>query len=332
MRVILYLFLIGLLFTVDSCKKETYTDEEQKDRQKVIDDYNNYIFKNNVFGFYAANEDQLVNCNYGFVSPEVLSKTMAQLNYYRRFVGLSEVTMDTVFNNQCQAVLKYFISNKFPTTLDSNASCYNKEVRDGWLTMLSGSSFYTNQQSAVSYFMHHKDAYATYRRWLMYPKLSKVGYGQLNTHFALKAVGSGTFSNDQKVPEYVAYPPKGFIVQDMLPATWSFVVPGNADVDVRYSEVTLRMRDYYSKPKIRTKELPMVEIAIKVDNRGWFTQGQSGTLGEDPSILFNITDTREMDEYYEDKDLEYEVSIKNVLINGVSKDFNYPVRVIRSMH
>lgn len=326
MRLLKYTLLICLVFIFDSCKKETYSDAEKQERQKVIDDYNNFITKNNIFIFSAENEDQLTNCNYGFVNPQTLEKTLAQLNYYRRFVGLSELTMDTVFNKQCQALLQYGISNKFPASLDSSAQCFSKEVRDGWLTTISSSSFHTNFASAVNYFMLQDEATVINRRRLMYPKLSVVGFGQLKTHFAFKVTGAGTSGQNQTVPETVAFPPKGFIMKDMLPKTWSFVVPG---ADVRYSSVTLRMRDFYSKPKLSGKKPPLVDVAIEVDNRGWSTQGQSGTLGEDPAILFKITDSRVMDEYYENEDLEYEVTIRNVLINGVSKDFTYPVKVIR---
>ncbi len=326
MKYISILIVSSIFLSLSSCKKESYTDFDNPDRKKVIEDYNNIKRKNEVYAFSAENEGQLVNCDYGYVNAEVLQKVLTQLNYYRRFAGVSELTMDTAFNRQCQAVLKYFLSNKDSSRVSPAGKCYTPEALEGWNTMISSSSFFTNFESSVQHLMYQEGNEAVNRRWLLYPKLSKIGYGQLKSNFCFKVTGNGTDNSSLVMPESVAFPPKGYILKEMLPKTWMFVVP---NADVRFSKVSLKMRDFYNKPKSGNKDLPMVDISIKVNNAGLSTHGAQGTLGEDPSILFEITDNRQINEKFEDEDLEYEVTIQNVLINGVPKDFTYKVYVIQ---
>lgn len=326
MNKFLYLILFPCLLGMYSCKKVEYSDKDNKDRQQVIDDYYNIKRQNEVYSFSADNEEKLTNCDYGTVNHVVLGKILTQLNYYRRFVGVPELILDTNFNKQCQAFILYARNNKDATSVNPNGKCYSNEAKDAWNTVISSSSYYTNFESPIQYFMMQEGTKAVNRRWLLYPKLSKIGYGQLNTYFGFKVTGIGTESLNQTIPEYVAYPTNGYILNEMLPTTWSIVIP---NADVRYSTVTLKMIDFYSKPKLRKKDLPMVDVEISVDNTGWSTHAGANPLGEDPSILFNIKDDRTMDEYYNDEDLKYEVAIKNVLINGVAKDFKYTVNVIR---
>lgn len=326
MKNIYFLILIMGLFTNYSCKKEIYTNEEIEARKKVIDNYLNIKRTNEVYSFYAENEDQLKNCEYGYVNQDALTKTLNQLNYFRSFVGLSEVRMDSTFNKQCQAFILYARNNKDSQTVSPNGKCYSLEAKESWNTVISSSRYYTNFSSAVEHFIKQSDGNAVNRRWLLYPKLSNIGYGQLGNFFGIKVVGKGTESNNSIVPEFVAYPTKGFIMEEMMPITWTFMAP---NADVRYSTVTLKMRDFTKAYNKSIKKIPFIDVSVKVDNSGQHTHTGSSLLGEDPSITFEIKDPKAIDDKYEEEDLEYEVSVKNVLINGVSKDFTYKVIVIK---
>ncbi|MDP2176744.1 MAG: hypothetical protein Q8K70_12615 [Bacteroidota bacterium] len=321
MKMVHYLLIFSFLVSIYSCKKEIYSNEQSEARQKVIDDFYNIKIANEVYSFQA--DGNTGNCR-TFLNPEIHKRIITQLNYYRRLVGCSEITLDSLFNEQTQAFLLTSLLNKDSIRIHPGLKCYSQDAANAWGNVISASILNTNQSSPVPHFLSHsgdnsKDLIN--RIWLLYPRLSRVGYGQLNGVFGIKVTGDGTENTSITTPEYVAWPPKGFVVQEIINSgsRWSFTMM-NAD----FSEVmvNVKTRDL-TKAKLKNiNKLPMKELEVKIIEK------KMNTHLEDRTIFWTIKDIV-VDDAYEDEDREYEVTISNVKVGNAYKSYKYTTFVIK---
>jgi hypothetical protein len=316
MKIINCLLIFSFLVSIYSCKKEFYSNEQSEARQKAVDDWYNIKRANEVYSFYADGGSGL--CNKGYLNPEIYKKIITQLNYYRRLAGCSEITLDSLFNEQTQAFLLTALSNKDSARIHPGLKCYSLDAANAWGNVISAGNFNTNYSSPVPHFLSNsgdnsKDLIN--RIWLLYPRLSRVGYGHTNGVYGIKVTGDGTENTSITSPEYVAWPPKGFILEEVMNSRskWSFTML-NAD----FSEVivSVKTRDL-TKGKFKSiKKLPMKELEVKLLIKNM------NTHLDDRSIFWSFTDI-EVDDYYEDEDREYEVTISNVKVGNEYKSFKY---------
>jgi hypothetical protein len=235
------------------------------------------------------------------------------------------LTLDSLFNEQTQAFLLTSLSNKDSTRIHPGLKCYSQDAANAWGKVMSSSSFYTNQSSPIPHFLSHsgdnsKDLIN--RIWLLYPRLSRVGYGQLNTVFGIKVTGDGTENTSITTPEYVAWPPKGFVVQEIMNSgsRWSFTML-NAD----FSEVMVNVKTReLTKARLKSiNKLPMKELEVKIIEK------KMNTHIEDRTIFWVLKDIV-VDDAYEDEDREYEVTISNVKVGNAYKSYKYTTYIMKN--
>ncbi len=157
------------------------------------------------------------------------------------------------------------------------------------------------------------------RRWLLYPKLQKIGYAHFKTYFGIKVIGGNTINQNNTQPEYIAWPPKGFIMDAIKPKIWSFTMVG---ADFANANISLKTTDFSKSKNKSVNKLPMVDVNVEILSK------LITTHGDDRSILWQFNHP-EINDKYEDEDLVYEVSISNVKVGSETKSFSYKVIVIR---
>jgi hypothetical protein len=321
MKLFNYLIIISILTSTYSCKKERFEEAQNKERQQVIDDWYN-IKRTNELYFYDADVPSGA-CQKGYLKPDIYTKLITQFNYYRKLAGCEPVVLDSLFNEQTQAYLLTAILNKDSVRIHPGLKCYSQEAANAWGKVISSSSFHTNQSSPIPHFISHsgdnrKDLIN--RIWVLYPQLNKIGYGQLNSYFGIKVTGEGTENTAISTPEYVAWPPKGFILNEIINSAgvWSFTI---LNADLKDAVVNVKTRDF-TKAKLKSiNKLPMKELEVKIIEK------QMNTHLEDRTVFWTIKDIV-VDDAYEDEDREYEVSISNVKVGNAYKSYKYTTYIM----
>jgi hypothetical protein len=72
-----------------------------------------------------------------------------------------------------------------------------------------------------------------HRRWILHSRKQKFSFGSTNNSMALYISASDT---NTIVPDFIAYPPKGYIAQPLVFSRWSFSIPS-----ANFSSATVTM-------------------------------------------------------------------------------------------
>ncbi len=193
-------------------------------RDSVVLDYNtNYLGSSVTDPGWTGD---VGTCNAGTVPQSTHDAVIKRLNYFRRLVSLnSNCTLDaSKFAMEQETALMMDangMSNHFPPT---SWLCWTQLGYDG-----AGSSnlyYGVPATNAVTGFIQDPGASNTacgHRRWILYSSQNKFSYGTTNLSMALYVFNTG---NNTQIPEFIAYPPKGYIPQQLVFPRWSFGKPG----------------------------------------------------------------------------------------------------------
>ena len=165
-------------------------------------------------------------CNAGTVPQSTHNAVIKRINYFRRMVGLNDnCTLDTTKFAMCQeTALIMRANNQLSHTPPSSWLCWTSTGYTG-----AGSSNLSLGNHSVNAVMSQirddgaNNSSAGHRRWILYSPRTKFSYGTTSNTMALYVFISG--SNTQ-IPEYIAYPPKGYVPQQLVFNRWSFGKPG----------------------------------------------------------------------------------------------------------
>ncbi|WP_299455154.1 CAP domain-containing protein [uncultured Microscilla sp.] len=246
------------------------------------------------------------NCNAGITPTNTQNKVLQRLNFYRKLVGLpGNVVLNAEKSNKCQqAALMSRANNSLSHSPPTTWSCYTADGREasGKSNLSLGSAgsravdAYIRDAGSGNYFVGH-------RRWILYPKLQEVGTGDTDRSNALWVIGD-IGPVPLNMPDFVAYPPKGFMPQDLVYPRWSFSIP-SAD----FSNAKVTMTDASGNTVNLTQE--------KLNNGGFGDR----TMVWVPENI-NITSA---------DDVTYKVNITGVkLVSGETKDFSYEVTIFKA--
>lgn len=237
-------------------------------------------------------------CDPGTVTDDIKNKILMRLHYYRKAVGLENtITENVAQSDKAQKTALMMKSNKkldhFPP---ASWSCYSEEGSEA-----AGKSNLTmakNAEAIDSYMSEPGDSNGPvgHRRWLLYPRLNSIGIGNTDSSNAIWVVGnSGQAPSD--MPEFIAWPPEGYVPGSVVFPRWSFSIPG-AD----FSQTTVSMIDENGK----LVELSLEELSLAY---------------ADPTIVWapkNIDTNTSID-------ISYVVTLKNVALDGQANDYEYHV-------
>lgn len=302
------LLCTSILFLGSACQKDKLSKDEQVSRQQVIDDYNSIFSANNVF--FPGWTGSINGCNAGDIPAEIRQKYLNHINYFRRMAGFkTDIVLDSAFNQSCQAGALMYASNfaKAAAGPDSTWKCLSQPGIDAWNSSMvyQYGVFNRNFTGIYAMILGPLEASSPYtdevaqRRWLLHSKTAVMGIGASEKGLFIKVFGAGTEGNTA-APEFIAWPPKGFVKSELFPLYWSFGIPG-ADFSSAYVSMT-----YKDKTKI-----PCYVNSNMVQNIG-----DNAIVWKPQNLPSGLED---------EEDLPYQVTVHNVRINGSLKSYSYEV-------
>lgn len=233
----------AVLLTQIGCKKDANTSTPEETaadvptvvtaRQQAINDYEQLYLTSNVTNVgWTGNR---TTCAAGTVAAGVSEKVLQRINYYRKLVGLpAKCTHDAALAVFAQKAALIMQANNTLTHTPTNTwACYSSDGNTG--ARNSNLAMGVVASDAIDAFMIDNGSgneAAGHRRWLLFSRAKTFGHGSTTAFSAIYCVhnASNSASAATEMPEFVAYPPKGNIVQDLFRGNmrWSFGIP-NAD-------------------------------------------------------------------------------------------------------
>jgi Viral BACON domain/Secretion system C-terminal sorting domain/Putative binding domain, N-terminal/Cysteine-rich secretory protein family len=285
------------------------------DRDAIISAY-----KTNFVGSTITDQAELgwngnaANCNPGTISAVAQAKTLQRINYFRKLVGLQDVTFDNTLTAGCQAgALILDANDKLTHQATSSWKCYTPLGATALTksNTIYGSTAYSPNATASGAIKLFIDDYLSYspkqnrevghRRWILYSKAKTFAHGATDQADALLVVGAFSFA--AATPAFIAYPPKGYMPRSLLVPRWSFSIPV-AD---------------FSKAKVTVLDDANNELTV--------VQQEVANGYGDNTISWDIPESALAFTSSEDK--VFKVKISGVKIAGVTqKDYKYNVIAI----
>lgn len=248
------------------------------------------------------------SCVAGELSAAYIEAIRLRVNYFRAMVGLvGEVEFDPALHPKCQAAaLMMSANNALAHNPPPTWKCYSADGVEaatyGNLALgIAGPDavdLYMDDPGDENYFVGH-------RRWVLYPALWRMGVGDVTprANYPPAAVLWVIFPPGARppLPEWVAWPPHGYVPRQVVYPRWSFSYP---KADFREANV------------IMTRDGAYVGLAVS----------PSGPPGYGDNTLVWMPEG--LPSSPPSKDIRYDVAIRNVMIGDKSRDFEYTVIII----
>ena len=168
-------------------------------------------------------------CDRGSLPEATRAASLEWVNYYRGLAGLAPVSDapgDRAPAQSCAVLLER--NGQLSHTPPSSWACADLMSRDAAArSNLSGNpGFPMSPWYAVRGWVDEgRDLSDTlgHRRWILSPELHSMSYGQ-TASFACMTLGLG--ARDARAPQWVAWPPPGWVPSAVIGAIWSLSKPG----------------------------------------------------------------------------------------------------------
>jgi hypothetical protein len=307
------LLMAGFVF-YSSCKKDEDSDNNDNNnnnnttivdsvRQRVLNDYTNYYLGSNVTDCgWTGNTS---TCTPGTMSSDAISKTLLRINYFRKCAGLpTSVTFDAGENAKCQeAALMMDANNDLNHDPPATWSCYT----DDGHTAAGNSNLALGSHSSASITQYMMDwgsgnAPCGHRRWILYSHSLVMGVGSTSGANALWVLGNSGNPQPAGMPDFIAWPPEGYVCAPLVFDRWSLGVP-NAD----FAAATVSMTDSIGNT------VPC-SIVSSTDN-GY---GDRTIVWEPIGVITTAS-----------SNVTYHVNVKNVTVSSTTKNYSYDVVIIQ---
>lgn len=305
----LILILLITAGIINSCKKDDNTPEPEPDpdpvaveRARIVTEYND-----NYLGSAVSNSGWTGNttsCVAGTVPQEVHDKVLQRIKYFRRMAKLpDDITFDAAKNAKCQeASLMFSANNNISHTPPTSWSCYTSDGASA--AGNSNIALGMHSSGAVSGFIQDpgsNNVIVGHRRWLLYSKAKVMGHGSTSNASAIWVLGNSS-NTPNFVPDFIAWPPSGFVPGPLVYARWSCGIPG-----ANFANANVTMKDPNNADVTLT-------VTSKTDN-GY----GDNTIVWEPVGVNTTSDT----------DLKYHVTISNVSVGGNTKNYDYDITIIK---
>lgn len=290
-----------------------------------------------VTGSWAANaaalfttQPDVANCRPGVLSEQVRADVLARLNAIRALHRLPAVTYAAIEDEQAtQAALMMAANGQLSHTPATTWKCFTTAGSTGAGTSnLYGGlispylAYYTEDMYLGGWLTETTNLVANnvgHRRWMLDPFLGKIAYGRVaqvladgsRTDAAAMKVFSftGGVPTPSSLPDFVAYPYGDYPARYFDPAALlSFSViadatqHGGANASVSFAKATVSVSGGGASLAVSN---------VSFDNNGY---------GVANNIQFNVAGLQ--------NNVQYEVTIANVVVRGKPTDYRYTFRTV----
>lgn len=262
------------------------TGSTSRTKQQVLEDYNTYYLGSNVASSNLGWTGSTSGCNAGTVSSDADSKVAMRINYFRRQTGLPDlITIDSSVQSKAQeAALIMLANNTLTHTPASTMTCYTTGGAEA--AGKSNIAFGTHSSGSVTAYIQDSgsnNAAVGHRRWLLFSKLDKVGHGSTTSTNAIWVIGYSK-GNTLTLPEFVTWPPKGYVPSSLVFSRWSFSIPNQS---ANFSNATITMTSSSGANITLTRE--PISNGYGDNTVVWIPSGISTTITTDVTYRVNIT-------------------------------------------
>lgn len=254
-------------------------------------------------------------CHPGESSLQLAKATVRRVNFYRAMAGVpTGVIINEEYSDKAQhAALAMSATGRLSHTPDQSFDCLSENGELG----AANSNLYlgrTGPEAIDGYIEDPGDGNVDvgHRNTILHPPTSEIGVGHVagsDTSYpanALWVFDDDVFADNPPVREaqgFVAWPPRGFVPQELVYPRWSF---GLADSVFEDATVTMT-----------TEGEPVeLEVVTRLSLQGYVP---APIIVWEPAVDF---------EAKADRDITYEISVDGVVVDGVEKDFSYSVTVM----
>lgn len=248
------------------------------------------------------------SCTPGTITQEYRDAGLLRAQYFRAMVGLpTNITFHATSNAKCQESALMMTANgtidHFPPM---SWTCHTADGAEAAQKSNLAIGFSSLADAMDAWVIDNGISSVGHRRWILYPPQEEMGvgvaFGSGSTNSqVLWVFGSpgGGFGTRPLSPEWVAWPPEGFVPNQLVPDFWSFSYDG-AD----FGSATVTMSEGGSQFSVT---LETVEAGFGDNTLVWTQSLPAPDSGED---------------------ITYSVTIDNVMISGSPRSFSYDVTVI----
>jgi hypothetical protein len=222
-RLVLCIFLLLVLsVTSPALSQSLPLDRTNRIEVKAFFDTNYETAFDSLIGWTG----NTLNCDPGAISPSFEADTLQLINFYRTMVGLpGEVIFNSIRNEKCQEGALMMEANRrlARSGWTNSDACYTPDGAQ----ILSSSllSYGVVGPAGVKLMMEDSiSSYLGHRRLILYPPQVEMGMGATSQYFALWVLGE--FGVRPTSPEWVAWPPPGYVPYQIVYPAWSFSAPG----------------------------------------------------------------------------------------------------------
>ncbi|MCU0443231.1 MAG: CAP domain-containing protein [Bacteroidia bacterium] len=316
---LLLTFLLVLLIVI-SCSKEEdkpktpeqpNTSNNSNARALAKQDYET-MFIGTVVPNFSWNGNT-ATCDAGTLNQEVLNKALTRLHYFRKAAGLSTnniLFIDSLNAKSQQAALMMKANNALSHFPPTSWSCYTQAGADA--ARNGNIAFGASDVNNIDLWIEDEGNNNTevgHRRWMLYSRASDFGFGCTNNTATLWVINSNSLSNPipANTPEFIAWPPKGFIPKQVVYPRWSFSIPAPSyPFQVDFTNTTVTMTNAAG-----------VQIPLTIE----YANPISSSFAGDNTLVWRPTGI----DFTSTSDQKYTVAVNNVMVDGTSKKYTYEV-------
>ena len=240
------------------------------------------------------------SCEPGTVPLATKDKITMRLAYYRKAAGLNNEVMEGLVKSEKaqRAALMMHANGSLNHSPPNSWKCFTEDGKQAAENSLLTS---TSNASAIDSYIRDRgveNGPVGHRRWLLWPRLQEIGIGNTSRYNALWVLGNaGKAPID--APEFIAWPPQGFVPKPLVFARWSFSI---AEAD-------------FTRTKISMKNKNGSSIGIEMETL-------TGIYGDNTIVWRPDIDIDTISE-----DTSFVVRLQDVGINGQDENFEYQVVV-----
>jgi hypothetical protein len=246
----------------------------------------------------------VAGCDAGTISGSYAKAALTRILYFRAMVGLDgALVLSRDWSADCQkAALMMSANRELSHAPPSSWKCYTRAGARAASKSNLAYGYPTLPDAITGLMRDRTNPRVGHRRWFLYPPLDTVGIGAAfageRPAYALHVIGGA--GARPAAPEWIAWPSRGYFPYTFVPPGWSFAYPG-----ANFSKASVTMRHDGRR----------VSVALHSVQNGF----GDNTLVWTPKGLDPAPPAR---------DETYHVTITNVVIAGVSREFAYDVIVI----